>query len=169
MALSSTGAVGHGAAQPELLVLRALGLGDLLTVVPALRGLRASFPGHRLTLAAPAPLESLARHAGVADQWVPTDGLRGVPAPTGSPRRPAVAVNLHGRGPQSHTWLAAHLPARMIAFAAPPDYPEGPPWDPEGRPWDPEGPPWDTDGPPWAADGPPTARGTATASHEVAR
>ena len=128
MALSSTGAVGHGAAQPELLVLRALGLGDLLTVVPALRGLRAAFPGHRLTLAAPAPLESLARHAGVADQWVPTDGLRGVPAPTGSPRRPAVAVNLHGRGPQSHTWLAAHLPARMIAFAAP-DHQDGPPWD----------------------------------------
>ncbi len=115
--------------RPELLVLRALGLGDLLTGLPALRGLRAAFPGHRLTLAAPAPFEALARHAGVVDAVAPTDGIRGLPPPTGAPRRPAVAVNLHGRGPQSHTWLAAHEPARTIAFAAPPRHPDGPPWE----------------------------------------
>jgi ADP-heptose:LPS heptosyltransferase len=124
VALSST--------RPELLVLRALGLGDLLTVLPALRGLRAAFPGHRLTVAAPGSLEALARHAGVADAWVPTDGLHRVPAVTGPPRRPAVAVNLHGRGPQSHSWLAAHEPAHMIAFAAPPRYLDGPRWEGAG-------------------------------------
>ena len=116
----------------ELLVLRALGLGDLLTSLPALRGLRAAFPGHRLTLAAPGPLEALARHAGVADAVVPTDGVRRMPSPTGPPRRPAVAINLHGRGPQSHAWLAAHEPARTIAFAAPPHYPDGPRWQHSG-------------------------------------
>ena len=124
MALSST--------RPELLVLRALGLGDLLTALPALRGLRAAFPGHRLTLAAPRPLEALARHAGVADAVVPTDGVHRVPSPTGPPRRPAVAVNLHGRGPQSHAWLAAQEPARLIAFAAPPGHPDGPRWEATG-------------------------------------
>ena len=40
----------------EVLVLRALGLGDLLTSVAAIRGLRRAWPGARLVLAAPAAL-----------------------------------------------------------------------------------------------------------------
>ncbi|MFJ6956292.1 glycosyltransferase family 9 protein, partial [Micromonospora aurantiaca] len=36
-----------------ILVLRALGVGDLATAVPALRGLRAGLPGRELVLAAP--------------------------------------------------------------------------------------------------------------------
>ncbi len=116
-------------APPELLILRALGLGDLLTGLPGLRGLRAAFPDHRLTLAAPAALEALARHAGVADTLVPIDGVGAVPPPSGPARRPWLAVNLHGRGPQSHAWLAAHSPERMIAFAAP-GFRAGPAWSP---------------------------------------
>lgn len=37
---------------PQLLVLRALKLGDLLVAVPALKGIRRAFPGHRLLYAA---------------------------------------------------------------------------------------------------------------------
>ena len=46
--------------QPTLVAYRALGLGDLLTGVPALRALRDAFPEHRLVLAAPAVLAPLA-------------------------------------------------------------------------------------------------------------
>jgi ADP-heptose:LPS heptosyltransferase len=113
--------------RPLLLVLRALGLGDLLTAVPALRGLRESFPGHRIVLAAPQGLAPLAELSGAVDAVVDAAPL----APLDTHLSGAdVAVNLHGRGPQSHRLLLDAWPRRLIAFAHPgvPQSRDGPDW-----------------------------------------
>ena len=100
----------------EVLVLRALGLGDFLTGIPAYRGLRRYFAGHRLVLAAPAELADLARHTGAVDELLPTAGL--VPIDWQRPA-PDVVVNLHGRGPRSHQLLLELSPRRRIGFRSP--------------------------------------------------
>jgi ADP-heptose:LPS heptosyltransferase len=109
---------------PTVLVLRALGIGDLLTAVPALRALRAAYPDHRIVLATPSWLGDLVALTGAVDELLPTPGLGPIDW-TQDP--PAVAVNLHGRGPQSTDALLALEPAVLIAHAQP-GVP-GPEWD----------------------------------------
>ncbi|MFI0191975.1 glycosyltransferase family 9 protein [Streptomyces sp. NPDC017086] len=111
---------------PCVLVLRALGLGDLLAGVPALRGIRRAFPGHRIVLAQPPGLTELALASGAVDAVFPAEapgravpGLRHWPGPP-----PDVAVDLHGNGPESRDALAALRPRRLLAHACP----DGPPW-----------------------------------------
>lgn len=110
---------------PVVLALRALGLGDLLCGLPALRGLRAAFPGHRLVLGAPPALAPLALAAGTVDAVLPAWPLRDLPA--GTPP-PAVAVNLHGRGPRSHLVLLRTRPDRLLAFGCAEAGVHGPRW-----------------------------------------
>ncbi|MGQ5263726.1 glycosyltransferase family 9 protein, partial [Micromonospora sp. ZYX-F-536] len=99
------------------------------TAVPALRALRAAYPGQELVLAAPAWLAPLVDLVGGVDRLVDTTGLDGLAWPGPAPQ---IAVNLHGKGPQSHRMLADTQPRRLLAFAnADAGFTDGPPWTPD--------------------------------------
>jgi ADP-heptose:LPS heptosyltransferase len=106
---------------PTVVALRASGLGDLLTALPALRAIRRARPAHHLAVATLPALAPILDLAGLDERVVvvPTFGL----APLSGVIRPDLAVNLHGRGPQSHRVLLATEPAQFVAFRHP-DVPE---------------------------------------------
>jgi ADP-heptose:LPS heptosyltransferase len=110
----------------NVLILRALGLGDFLTAVPAYRGLRQAFREATITLAAPAALQPLAALTGAIDRLLPVDGL-GELSMMAPP--PDLAVNLHGAGPESIGDLLATGTRRLVTHAHP-KYPSiaGPDW-----------------------------------------
>jgi hypothetical protein len=96
--------------------------------VPALRALRDAAPEGHVVLACPAPLAPLVRLADVADEVVDTAGP--VP-PRWSGPPPDLAVDLHGRGPQSHRALLSLAPGRLVGFDCPRVGHRGPRWQPE--------------------------------------
>ena len=121
-----------------VLVLRALGLGDLLVAVPALRALRrwtdAALPGAQLVLATPRVLAPLL--GPLVDRVIDLDAKDAAALAALPPRwtadrtvPPDVAVNLHGRGPASHRALAALHPGRLVGFGCPEAGVTGPVWD----------------------------------------
>jgi ADP-heptose:LPS heptosyltransferase len=122
---SSRGQNGHFG-PPVAVLLRPLGLGDLLTGVPAIRAVRAAVPGHRLVLATTAVLEPVARLIDAVDEVLPARELEPLDWP-GPP--PELAVDLHGKGPASHVIVADLEPARLLTFGSP-GYP-GPVWYPD--------------------------------------
>lgn len=107
-----------------MLVLRALKLGDLLVAVPALTGLRRAYPDHRIVLATTGWLRPVVDLVPAVDELLPTPGLsQPLDIPAGVVD---LAVNLHGRGPESGTLVAALDAKRVIAHR--PDAPDGPEW-----------------------------------------
>jgi len=107
----------------SLLAYRTLYLGDILAAVPALRAVGEAFPRHRRIAAVTPPLARLVEHACPGFTAVPTPEL-GCPAVDA----PDVAVNLHGRGPQSHQLLSALGPRWLVGFACPALAIDGPVW-----------------------------------------
>ncbi len=119
----------RGSAQegrPVAVVLRPLGLGDLLTGVPAIRAVRAAVPDHRLVLATTAALAPLAGLVDAVDEVLPARELE--PLDWDRPP-PELAVDLHGKGAASHVVVAGLHPARLLTFASP-GWP-GPTWHPD--------------------------------------
>jgi ADP-heptose:LPS heptosyltransferase len=109
--------------RPSAVVLRPLGLGDLLTGVPALRAIRAAVPDHRLVLATTPALRPLAELIDVVDEVLPARELE--PLDWSRPP-PELAVDLHGKGPASHVIVADLAPGRLLTFDSP-GFP-GPTW-----------------------------------------
>jgi ADP-heptose:LPS heptosyltransferase len=113
----------------RILVLRAAGMGDLLTALPALRAIRRNFPDAWIIAGIPRPYERLI--AQTCDEVIDvqaTASTRGLDS-VGRVSAPVdIAINLHGRGPDSHRSLLRVGPRRLVAFAHPDIDVEGPPW-----------------------------------------
>ncbi len=125
-AAGQVGPHGRSDGRPIAVVLRPRGLGDLLTGVPAIRGIRAAVPDHRLVLATTRALEPLAGLIDAVDEVLPAVELE--PLDWSGPP-PELAVDLHGKGPASHVVVADLQPERLLTFDSP-GYP-GPAWYPD--------------------------------------
>lgn len=104
-----------------VLVLRALGIGDFFTGLPALAMLRRVLPDRRIVLAVPDAFRELALLSGSVDATCRAHELEPITDP---PRQPELAVDLHGNGPESRQLLLTTAPRRLVAYGV-----DGMQWD----------------------------------------
>jgi ADP-heptose:LPS heptosyltransferase len=110
---------------PIALVLRALGLGDFLTGLPAIALLRRHLPEHEIVLAAPAVFAPLIDLIPSVDRLFPRRELQ----PLDDFGEPVdVGIDLHGNGPASRQLVAQLAPRRVVGFAHPGVDMPGPVW-----------------------------------------
>lgn len=115
----------------EIVVVRALALGDLLVAVPFLRALRGRFPDARISLIGlPWASELVARFDRYLDGLVPFPGWPGIPEAAFEPSRtlrflaasqanpPDLAIQAHGNGTDVNAFVAL-LGARHAAGYVP--------------------------------------------------
>jgi ADP-heptose:LPS heptosyltransferase len=103
---------------PTVVVLRAIGLGDMLTGLPAMALLRRALPGHRIVGAVPGRYAGLLVGAGLLDDVLPTADLGPLDR---APKAPDLAVDLHGNRRPSRDPLRALRPRRLVGFVRPGD------------------------------------------------
>ena len=111
--------------RPVVLALRALGLGDFLTGLPALSLLKQALPDHSVVLAAPAVFAPLVPYVAAIDHLLPTGELMPLDRDYAGVD---VAVDLHGKGPESRRLLVELQPSRLVGFADPTAGLLGPLW-----------------------------------------
>lgn len=120
--------VGGQTRRPVALVLRALGLGDFLTGLPAMQLIRRALPEHEIVLAAPEVFAPFVELLPAVDRLFPRGELQSL-TDFGSPVD--VGIDLHGKGPESRRLLADLQPRRVVGFADPAAGLAGPPWWPD--------------------------------------
>jgi len=113
---------------PIALVLRALGLGDFLTGLPAIRLLRQVLPEHEIVLAAPAGFSTIVALSPDIDTLFPVGELEPL---DGFGRQIDLGIDLHGNGPASRDLISAVRPRHLLGFATPSGAPSGPMWQDE--------------------------------------
>ena len=125
---------------PRIAIFRALQLGDMLCMVPALRALRAHCPQSHITLVGlPWAVEFTRRFCRYVDEFVPFPGMEGFPeqaadeaAMAGFIRRMRqsrfdLALQMHGSGTLSNALVSRFGAAEMAGF-----YPSGQPAPEDG-------------------------------------
>jgi ADP-heptose:LPS heptosyltransferase len=100
--------------RPVAVVLRALGLGDLVTGLPALRLLRTVRPDHDVLLATPGHWRPIVERFDPEIEILDVGELEPL---DGAPAEPALAIDLHGNGPASRDLLTPLRPRQLLAYA----------------------------------------------------
>lgn len=117
----------------EVLVFRALQLGDMLCAVPALRALRAGLPRARIVLVGlPWAIQFAHRFDTLVDEFIAFPGHPLLPEPASDPegwpalrlrlraRRAGLAIQLHGSGEASNAIVREFGAQQMAGFARAP-------------------------------------------------